>query len=397
MDNNRILEEIFNNDPLGLLNIKPTSSPQQSKDERLIATFYKINEFYEKNNREPQQDGSIQEYQLYARLKAIRDDRSKSKMLVPYDNHLLLNVEHKQINTLEDVVKDDVLGLLEDDSEGLFNIKHIGVQDERASADFVAQRKPCKDFDKYEPIFRAVQEDLAQGKRKIIMFKEDVLREGGFYVHNGVLLQLEKVEFKQGVAPFKSGDRLRKDGRTRVIFENGTESNMLYRSLYKALLANGRAVSENVDRVNESFVERFSNITNEDEAAGYIYILKSKSEKKEIREIKHLYKIGYSKTTVEDRIINANQDPTYLMADVQVLMVFKCFNLNPQKLEMLLHNFFGKSCLNIDVFDAVGIRHTPREWFIAPLSAIEQAIKLIISGEIVNYRYDGDNEIIINR
>jgi hypothetical protein len=229
----------------------------------------------------------------------------------------------------------------------------------------------------------------------LIQFKEDNLREGDFYVHNGILLFLEKVNFEEEIQKFKSGDRTRKDGRTRVIFENGTESNMLYRSLYKVLLANGKAVSENIDKANKDFIEKFSSITDEDEEAGFIYILKSKSDKQEIKEIQHLYKIGFCKIAVEDRIKNANQEPTYLMADVRIIMVYKCYNMNPQKLEQLLHNFFGKSCLNIDVFDKEGTRHTPREWFIAPLDIIEQAIHLIISGDIMKYHYNSINEQII--
>ena len=131
--------------------------------------------------------------------------------------------------------------------------------------------------------------------------------------------------------------------------------------------------------------------------AQYIYILKSKSDKQEIREIRHLYKIGYSKIEVEERIKNASQEPTYLMADVRIVMVYKCYNINPQKLEQLLHNFFGGSCLSIDVTDKQGNRHTPREWFIAPLDIIEQTIQLIISGDIVKYRYDSIKEEIATR
>jgi len=76
------------------------------------------------------------------------------------------------------------------------------------------------------------------------------------------------------------------------------------------------------------------------------------------------------------------------MAPVHVVETFECFNLNPQKLELLLHKFFGKVCLEVDVFDKSGKRFTPREWFIAPLPVIEEAIELIISGEIINYTYD---------
>ncbi|MFZ1523893.1 MAG: GIY-YIG nuclease family protein, partial [Saprospiraceae bacterium] len=273
----------------------------------------------------------------------------------------------------------------------------VTLPDERASADFVAKRKSCKDFDRYEASFKAVQHDLASGKRKLLAFKEQNLRAGDYYVHNGILLYLEQVDFKEDIQSYKSGSRLRKDGRTRVIFENGTESNMLYRSLYKGLLANGKAVSENADKANEIFYERFGSITEKDQDTGYIYVLKSKSTNPDITSIRHLYKIGYSTTKVEERIKNAPQEPTYLMAEVSIIIVYNCYNMNPQKLEQLMHNFFGKWCLNLDVFDQAGQRHTPREWFIAPLYIIEQAIQLIISGEIVKYRYDGDMEEIVVR
>lgn len=397
MDKDKKLKDIFENDPFGLLDIKPAASPARNEDERLVASFQEINDFYEKNNREPEQGGGIQEHQLHSRLRGIRENPEKIDMLKGHDRFGLLNYEQKEIHSLEDILNDDALGLLNDDSEGLFDFKHVKKQDERASADFVAQRKACPDFDQYEPIFKEVQKDLSNGKRKLLEVKEGNLRAGDFYVHNGILLLLEKADFEEVIQPYKSGSRLRKDGRTRVIFENGTESNMLYRSLYKALLANGKAVSENVDKVNEKFLEKFGNITGEDKEAGFIYILKSKSEKQEIREIRHLYKIGYSKTAVEDRIKHANQEPTYLMADVSIVMAYKCYNMNPQKLEQLLHNFFGNSCLNIDVFGKDGQRYTPREWFIAPLYVIEQAVHLILSGEIVKYRYDGDREEIMER
>lgn len=397
MDKDKKLQEIFGNDPLGLLNIKPSNSPAQNEDGRLKSKFLEINDFFEKNNREPEQGGGIQEHQLYSRLKSIRENPVKIEMLLKYDTYGLLNYQQKEINSLDDILNDDILGLLSDDLEGLFDLKHITKQDDRASADFVARRKPCKDFDKYESLFKEVQKDLSAGKRKLIEFKLGNLREGAYYVHNGILFIIEKIELTQKEHYKEDGTRVREDGRTRCVFENGTESNMLKRSVEKILYANGQVVSENADKVNESFLEKFGNITEEDQEAGFIYILKSKSEKKEIREIHHLYKIGYSKTTVEDRIKNAFQEPTYLMADVRIVMAYKCYNMNPQKLEQLLHNFFGNSCLNIDIFDKNGNRHTPREWFIAPLDIIEQVIQFIISGEIVKYKYDSMNEEIVER
>jgi len=391
------LEDIFNDDPLGLLNVKPSASPARNADERLLASFQEITDFFEKNQREPKQGGSIQEHQLYSRLKGIRENPEKREMLKGYDKYGLLNFEPKQIGSIEDILNDDELNLLGDPAEGLYDLQHVKSQDERASADFVARRKPCKDFEKYEPTFKEVQKDLAAGKRKLIKFKQDDLRAGDFYVHNGVLLLLENIEENEEKVEFKSGSRVRKDGRTRIVFENGTESNMLYRSLYKSLLANGKSITRNENDVYEELPENFSTVNEEDVEAGYIYILKSKSDKEEIRSIQDLYKIGYSKVPVEERIKNASIEPTYLMAEVKLVTAFKCYNLNPQKFEQLIHNFFGAACLNVDVFDGKGKRYTPREWFIAPLEVIERAIQLIISGDIIGFTYDVQAEEIISR
>lgn len=385
MDKDKKLQELLDNDPLGLLNVKASTSPARNEDERLVASFQEINEFFEQNKREPKADNGIQEHQLYSRLKSIRTNPTKIKMLKSHDIHGLLNSEPLEPVSIDEIMENDPLGLLDDDTAGLFELKNIKpTEKSRAETDFVARRKPCKDFSKYESLFKSVQKDLKEGKRKLIEFKLGNLRQGAYYVHNGILFFVEKIEITKKEHYKPDGTRVREDGRTRCIFENGTESNMLKRSIEKLLYANGQVVTENDDQTNEDFAEKFSNITAEDEEAGFIYILKSKSDKKEIKEIHNLYKIGFSKTTVEDRVKNANQEPTYLMADVRIVMAYKCYNMNPQKLEQLLHNFFGNSCLNIDVFDKDGNRHTPREWFIAPLAIIEQAIHYIISGDIIH-------------
>lgn len=170
---------------------------------------------------------------------------------------------------------------------------------------------------------------------------------------------------------------------------------MLKRSVEKLLYDNGWVVSENADKVNEEIIEKLQEITDEDKEAGYIYILKSKSTHSEIQNINNLYKIGYSEIEVDQRIKNAEKEPTYLMAAVEVVSIFKCYNMNPQKLEKMLHNFFGSSCLSIDVTDNSGQRHTPGEWFIAPLNVITETIHLIINGEILKYRYDSGTKNIV--
>jgi hypothetical protein len=393
-----ILKEIFENDPLGLLNVKPKKSAARTSDERLASSFDEINEFIEKNEREPKPNvNNISEYQLYSTLKGLRENEEKTIALEPQDKYGLLNTEKKEINSIDDIFGDDSLDILGDDTEGLFTFKHTPKDYERAKADFVGKRFKCKDFDKYEHLFKEVQDDLALGKRKLVKFKESSLKEGNFYVYNGIIMYLNKVDFSEEYETFPSGNRAQKNGRTQCIFENGTESNMLYRSAIRALYDNGKIITQNVDKVIEGFSETFSGITNEDKETGHIYVLTSQSKKEEIASLENLYKIGYSSTSVQERIKNAENEPTYLMASVKIESSWICYNMNAQKFESLIHRFFGHTCLEIDVFDNNGIRHTPREWFIAPLKAIEQAISLIISGEIVKYRYDKEIEVIVKK
>ena len=398
MDKDSILNEIFENDPLGILNVKPKKSATRTSDERLAASFDAINDFFDKNNREPKPDiTNISEYQLYATLKGFRENSEKMEALEPQDTYGLLNSTKKEINSIDDIFNDDTLNIFNDDAEGLFDFKHTPKDFKRAEAESIGKRVPCKDFDKYEHLLQEVQRDLSLGKRKLVNFKEANLRVGHFYVHNGVLFLLESINYTKEDHYRKDGTRVRKDGRTRCIFENGTESNILMRSVEKNLYANGKVVTENIQDIAEEFIENFSDINENDKEAGYIYVLKSESKKEEISSIKNLYKIGYSTITVEERIKNAENEPTYLMDAVKVESSWKCYNMNAQKFEKLIHKFFGSSCLEVDVFDKKGIRHTPREWFIVPLEAIEQAVALIITDKILEYKYDADTQLVLKK
>jgi len=398
MDKDSVLNDIFKDDPFGLLEVKSKKSNARTSDERLATSFDEINDFIEKTGNEPEPNpGNISEYKLYSRLKSLREDKDKMTALEPQDKYGLLNVEKKKIESIEDIFSDDSLGIFDDDEAGLFNFEHTPRPDEKAAADFVARRKPCGKFEDYKNEFDTVHKDLASGERRMLKFKYEHLKPSNFYIHNGVVLFFESVDFEKTIQTFKSGVHDRPDGRTKVIFENGTESNMMFQSLYKALHFNGKSISENFNRINEAFIEGFSEVNEDDEESGYIYILKSLSEDNEIAATSNLYKIGYSKNPVPQRIKDAEKEPTYLMAPVDLVSAYKCFNMNTHKFEQLIHNFFGETCLEVDVFDERGRRFTPREWFIAPLEVIEQAISLIISGEVVKYRYDRDEEVIIEK
>lgn len=218
--------------------------------------------------------------------------------------------------------------------------------------------------------------------------------EKNYYILGGVLLYLERIDIS---SPEKTieGKRFRKDGRTRCIFENGTESNMLYRSLAKSLYKGGKIVTQTADQINAEFQKNLGLIKKEDNLSGHIYILNSLSTNIEIQHLEHLYKVGFSTTTVKKRIANAENEPTYLMAPVSIVAEYEAYNMNTQKFENLLHRFFIEVCLDLEVTDNKGRIHQPREWFIAPLNVINQAIELIVNKQIQHYRYDAPLKKIV--
>jgi T5orf172 domain len=404
MSDIKSLQDIFDDDDQGLLNVKPVHSNVQNADLRLIASFNEINDFYRLHQREPLAQHSMTERMLSTRLQGIRADSVKAAMLVAHDEFGLLASLPTPITSLTDIFADDDMGLLLDgisahsEAVDLFNLKHVSLTElQRAEADFVSRRRPCKDFSSYEVGFKAIQKDLLDGQRRLLPYSDKLLEEGRYYVNNGIVLLLERIEALTDSETLETGKRIRKDGRTRCIFENGTESNMLYRSVSKILYANGQVVGNHIDDVGSELEASVAVVTTDDLPTGYIYVLKSNSTDPRLTVISNLFKIGYSTTDVAARIKNACEDPTYLMSQVSTVAVYDCFNLNPQKFEQLLHQFFGKSCLEIVVTDKQGQEHTPREWFIVPFNMIQNAIELIISGEIVSYRYDEKAEEIILR
>lgn len=390
------IEDIFEDDDLGILDENNTSSQVKTSDTRLLESFEEINLFIDEHNREPEQGNGITEMRLYMRLKGFRENDKKKFQLKDADRYNLL-FEPKKPESIDDILNDD-LGILDEDDvdESIFDFKHT--PKEKKEADFVAQRKAMSDreFEKYDKLFKKVHKELKLGLRSLKPFKnvEKNLIEGKFYILDGVMLYLEVGDISEAVREF--GERTRKDVRTRTVFDNGTYSNMFYRSLGKQLYKGGRIVT---DLEKDSEKELFTNaeqLDTEDQETGWIYVLKSKSDHPEISKIKNLYKIGFSTVPVQKRLINANKEATYLNADVELISSFKCVNVNTQKFENLIHRFFKPAQLQIDIYDGKNNRITPREWFVVPYEIIDRAIGLIISGDIVSYYYDVDNERIVS-
>lgn len=370
------LEEILLDDPLGLLAEPKAKIKTHTQDERLITSFNEINDFFERNGREPAKSIDMNERAIFSRLQGLREHPEKIDALKSYDRFGLL--QKIDINSIDDILNDDAYGLLGDDKESIFELKHIPKTKETNMPEYIAARKPCKDFDKYKKLFIDCQNDIKTKKRTLIKFQnEQQIKRGYYFVLNGVLLYVADVG-----AIIKSGAKT--NARLRLIFENGTESDMLLRSLSAELYKHGKRVGEYDEKALDGLYE----VGKDDEKSGFIYILESLSADEKISQIKDLYKIGYSTVDVRERIKNAANEPTYLMAPVRIYSVYECYNMNAQKFEHLIHKFFGKARLNIDIFGDEGRRYNPREWFVAPVDIIEQAIELIINGEIIDYRFD---------
>jgi hypothetical protein len=387
-------QEIFDSDSLGLLNVRETPKQEQREENwRLIEQFREITQFYEDNQRLPNGDGGdFNEFTLASRLSGIKSDPKKVKILLEYDMYNLLQSEEAKSISLEELLTDDPLGLLASDEEGdsIFNMSHVKPT-YRLRPDYIARRKVCKDFDMYEEAFKRIHEDLASGRRKLMVFngQEDMV-EGRYFVLRGVVFYLEVDNASLTEKNYQGQVYRRKDGRTRCIFDNGTESTMLFRSLVNAIRIDGFGISDL--QMNDDGTPK---IEPDDVQNGYIYVLRSLSRNPKIRQMRNLYKIGYCSGDVTNRIKNAVNEPTYLMSDVEVVLTARCYNLDVPYLEANIHRFFGGCNLSLEIRDDQGVMHYPREWFVVPLSVVEDTIQLIMKKEIEHYRYDPTLKMII--
>lgn len=287
---------------------------------------------------------------------------------------------------------DDPLLNVSEEEKSLFDIP----QDMRKviakkKADYVAQHKFCENFDDYKPLFAKVHRELKQGLRSLVKItKTATLAEGRFYFVSGQMLLLDKI------GELKKSSNFLPDARTRCVYENGTESDILLQTLRKNVVGDGYAVTELQEDGNGKFFSN-SDVTADDKVTGFIYVLSSLSQAPAIKEVKHLYKIGFSTNSVEQRIANAENEPTYLMAPVKIQASYKVVNVNSQKFEDLIHQVLKPAQFQVSVFDDKGVEHQPQEWFVVPLPVVDVIIQKIMDGSIVGYTYNPEQECLEKR
>lgn len=410
-------------DEFGLFDDTPVVQTPTS-DELLIARFEEINAFVDVHDCEPSADGDNSERVLASRLKWLRSDSEQStkecSILQAVDRHHLLPqsgaklypapedatdglvCQEPQIaepspsvlvpapTSLDDLPDDDPFGILEDDDDeptGIFNVRPELTPPaiwKSPKRDDIAERKKCEDFAQFEPLFRACQADLVSKERILKPFSSaNDFVVGNFFLRDGLMLYIAEV----GVFESRAD---RQKARLRCIYENGMESNILTHSLAGALYESGKLVSARSDEL----LNHLRGITSDDQKAGVVYVLRSLRKKNEVKLDDGVVKIGFTRGDVKDRIKNAINEPSYLMAKVQVLRTYDIYNANTQGYEKLLHHFFDSARYEIDVRDHDGNLHHPKEWFKVPVPLITQVVALLYSGEIVKYRYNRDTENI---
>lgn len=372
-------------DQLGVAPVVQKSSAHSPVEERVIAGFEDIVKFREEHGRSPQHG---EQKDIFERLYAVRLDRLRSltqyhPLLTPLDRYGLLAGATEP--AAEAPVDDDELlaqlgaGVSADGD--IRQLKHVATAEERRAAEEVANRQPCRDFPKFRPLFEKVQQQLDTGVRLTRPFElKAEIRPGSFFIVEG------QKAYVAEVGEIFSNAQGRRDARLRVIFDNGTESNMLMRSLQRSLHkdAAGRRITD------PTAGPLFGSEPEQDDlASGTIYVLRSKSENPTVVAHRDLiHKIGVTGGKVETRIANAALDATYLLADVDVVATYKLFNIQRSKVENVIHRVFSPARLDLEIQDRFGNPVRPREWFLVPLSVIDEAVERIRDGSIVKYQYD---------
>ena len=291
---------------------------------------------------------------------------------------------------LEDIFNDPLMDVSYQEAK-LFDIpmdmKNV-MKTKKDAPDHVARRKLCEDFAQFKPLFDQVHHDLKTGKRQLQRISKTTnMQEGHFYIVDGQMVYLQMVGEKS------IGTSRALDARTRCIYENGTESDIYLQTLRKNVVASGYAITETQKETDAKFFHS-TDIKAEDQVTGYIYVLRSLSENPEIKNVMNLYKIGFSTNKVEERVANAEHEPTYLMAPVEIISTYKIVNMHSQKFEDLVHQVLQEVNFRFKVADDKGELHEATEWYQVPLELIDSIIQKIMNGTIIYFSYNKEQQCL---
>lgn len=374
------LEDIFS-DPIFDQMIAETPKNEVKQFDPEFEKFQEIIDWIKTNGgKEPEKSRDMTERKLFSRLKGYRNKPEVIKKLAEIDELKLLTIQNPSTGeslslqkSLDDILSDDALFEKKDDVNTLLDLSRY--KRTIRAVDKQSVRKRAKSFGKYEPLFKLVQREIANGTRKIVSVDtENNIKEGKFYIDNGILLYVLSVGNHY---TDKHGYR---NAKLHLIYENGTENNgILLRSFASNLFdrtRHGRMVTEVIsDVMGETRVEdRYTDYL----TTGYIYVVRSLSPNPQLSDLQNLYKIGFARGSVEKRIANAENEATYLYAPVKLVATWEVQNASAQKLEAVIHRQFEDKQVQISVPTANGKMENPKEWYLVSLSEIETIINDIV-------------------
>ncbi|WP_329867449.1 GIY-YIG nuclease family protein [Stenotrophomonas hibiscicola] len=381
MDDDDLLEA------LGVEAASNKAATHTAQQERLIAGFEDILRFVETHGRAPQHG---EDRDIFERLYAVRLDRLRGMpeardLLAPMDTAGLLDGQVAATVNPDELDEDSLLAELGVDApageDDITRLRHVASFAERKAAEEIAFRTRCEDFEEFQPLFESVENDLKEGRRRTLRFGRDAsVLQGNFFILGGQMAYVAEVG-----EPIRAPNG-EADARMRVIYSNGTESNLLQRSLQRALYKDetGRRIT---DADNGPLFG--DTLEPDDIESGTIYVLQSRSNHPFVAQHRELiHKIGVTGGKVEKRIAAAKDDATYLLADVDIVATYKLAHINRTKLENLFHKIFSPAQLELTIEDRFGKPVKPREWFLVPLQAIDEAVSRIRDGSITDYIYD---------
>lgn len=391
------LNGIFADDEFGLLADVKAVQKKSTENQRLLTIYGETADFFRRHGRLPDMQGGFDEKRLAKRWQAVLDNPEYREILQAADDLGLIaampseNVDAQmQAQSLDDIFSSDDFGLLDTGNTDIFDIRHVRENNGKPYADEeTAQRKTCEDFWRFEAWFKQIHAALKNGTAHMERLKtETFLQPGDVFLLGGMLC------YAAGYAETEERKSSRSSQRLRVIYENGTESDMLSRSLARAVYKdeNGRKIL-----LHETApLSDGLNMPSEKElVTGYLYVVKLIKPKPELARFKNLHKIGFTTTTVDGRTANAVNDIAFLESAVLPVLSFECRNINPHTFERLLHAFFASQRLNIRLVGKDGREYIPSEWFDVGLKEIETAANLIVEGKINSYRMDNTTGKIV--
>lgn len=383
-DGRKRVMDLIANDNTGLL--ESTSSgkkTQKASDSIIERSLQEILDFATEHERLPTENlDSVWEYQLASRLENAKTSPEFEQVLAKLDKEGLLKKAIIESSKAVEVngLSDRFSLLSGGETNDIFKLVHVK-QNSRLDPLHMSHRTRCLNFFEYEPIFTQVHTELSNKTRRLVEFDPDKLTAGSFFVLSGVLGYISKADVSEVSFEFSSGKYNRADGRTHCIFDNGTESRMLYRSLVKALQIDGFLISDPKDATYN-----LPTAGEGDLSLGYIYVLKTLNPK--LKDYEDLYKIGFTSGLVGSRIANCEKEATYLFSRVKVAATYRCYNINASTVEEQLHKAFEATRLDFELRDSQGNAFRPREWFQVRLEDIERAIELVQLKELASYSHD---------